>query len=133
MDGELFYLFIHFYFKFYIYADKKSFKNLTCSIKSFLWFGFKLQSLPSGSVVKNLPSSARGGRDMGSVPGSRRSPEVIKATHSYILAWKIPLREGAWESQRVGDDWVTEYIYTHYWDAWFSFIPVAHILFCIIL
>ena len=38
MDGKLFYLFIHFYFKFYIHADKKSFKNLTlCSIKSLIW------------------------------------------------------------------------------------------------
>ena len=73
-------------------------------------------------MIKNLPTSAGGGRDVGSISVSRWSPRGIKATHSYILAWKIPCREGAWGSQRVGDDWVTEYIHTHYWDTWFSLV-----------
>ena len=33
---------------------------------------------------------------MGSIPGSRRSPEEEMATHSSILAWDIPWTEGAW-------------------------------------
>ena len=46
-------------------------------------------------MVKNLPASEGGGRDVGSIPGSRRSPGVIKTTHSSILAWKIPWAEEA--------------------------------------
>jgi len=41
-----------------------------------------------GSVVKNLCATTG---DMGSIPGSRRSPGV--ATHSSILAWRIPWTE----------------------------------------
>ena len=31
---------------------------------------------PGGTMVKNLPANARGARDSGSIPGSRRSPGV---------------------------------------------------------
>ena len=40
-----------------------------------------------GSVIKKPPVNARG---MGLAPGSGRSPGEGKATHSSILAWKIP-------------------------------------------
>jgi len=33
------------------------------------------------------------GRDMGLIPGLRRSPGKGKATHSSILAWRIPWTE----------------------------------------
>ena len=41
-------------------------------------------------VVKNMLVSAGDLRDMGSVPGSGRSPGGGMANHSSILAWKIP-------------------------------------------
>ena len=34
------------------------------------------QSFPDGTVVKNLPANAGDARDMGSIPGSGRCPEV---------------------------------------------------------
>jgi len=41
-------------------------------------------------VVKNLPASAG---DVGAIPGLGRSPGVGMATHSSILAWRIPWTE----------------------------------------
>ena len=43
-----------------------------------------------GSVVKNPPASAG---ESGSIPGLERSPWEGMATHSNILAWKIPWTE----------------------------------------
>ena len=42
-------------------------------------------------------------------------PEEGMATHSCILAWRIPTDRGAWQAksmgwQRVGHDWATKYI-----------------------
>ena len=45
-------------------------------------------------VVKNLPVNAGDVRDMGSIPGSGRFPRKEgMATHSSILAWRIPWTE----------------------------------------
>ena len=44
-------------------------------------------------VVKNLPAISGNIRDMGSIPGLGRSLEEGMATHSSILAWKIPRTE----------------------------------------
>jgi len=46
-------------------------------------------------VVKNLPANANGGdvRDRGSIPGREDSLEKEMATHSSILALKIPWTE----------------------------------------
>jgi len=41
-------------------------------------------------VVKNQSTNTGDVRDMGSVSGLGRSPEKEMATHSSILAWKIP-------------------------------------------
>ena len=41
-------------------------------------------------VVKNLPADAGDGKDTGSIPRSGRSPEKDMATHSSVLAWRIP-------------------------------------------
>ena len=41
-------------------------------------------------VVKNLPASAGDVSDASSIPGLRRSPGGGLATHSSILAWRIP-------------------------------------------
>ena len=61
---------------------------------------------PGGSDGK---ASACNVGDLGSIPGWGRSPGEGNATHSSILAWKIPWREesGRLESmelQRVGHD-----------------------------
>ena len=41
-------------------------------------------------MVKNPPARAGDAIDLGSIPGSGRSLEWGMATHSSILAWKIP-------------------------------------------
>ena len=65
-----------------------------------------LQGFPGGSQVK---VSARNAGDLGSIPGSGRSLEKEMATHSSILAWRIPWMEEpgglqSMGSQRVGHD-----------------------------
>ena len=60
-------------------------------------------------MVKNLPASADDVGDRSSVPESGRSLEEEMATHSSILAWRIPWTEepGGLQSvelQRVGND-----------------------------
>ena len=59
--------------------------------------------------VKNLPANAVDIRDSGSIPGLGRSP-AGNATHSHILAWRIPWTEepGGLQStglHRVRHDW----------------------------
>ena len=41
-------------------------------------------------VIKNPPANAGDVRDAGSILGSGRSLEKEMATHSNILAWRIP-------------------------------------------
>ena len=66
-------------------------------------------------MVKNPPANAGDVGDSGSIPGSGRSPgEEILATHSSILAWRIPWTEEpgrlqSMRSQRVRHDWATEH------------------------
>ena len=61
-------------------------------------------------MVKNPPANAGDVGDSGSIPGSGRSPgEEILATHSSILAWRIPWTEEpgrlqSMRSQRVRHD-----------------------------
>ena len=62
-----------------------------------LYVGF-----PGGTVVKNPPANAGDTREAGSIPGSGRSLEEGTATHSSILAWRIPWTEepggyGPWD------------------------------------
>ena len=76
---------------------------------------------PGGSVIKNplINSGPTGDTDsilgLGRSPGSEISPGM--ATHSSILAWRIPWKEepGRLQSmglQRVGHDWETEHTHT---------------------
>ena len=44
-------------------------------------------------LVKNLSASAEGIRDMGLIPGQKDPLEEGMATHSSILAWRIPQTE----------------------------------------
>ena len=46
-------------------------------------------------VVKNPPASAGVIKDMGSILGQGDPLEEEMATHSSILAWRIPWTEGA--------------------------------------
>ena len=48
-------------------------------------------------MVKNRPANA-GGRDTGSIPGLERPLEEEMVTHSSILAWRIPMDRGVWET-----------------------------------
>ena len=67
-------------------------------------------------VVKNLPASTGGTRDVGSILGLGRSPGVGNGPPLHILAWKISWAEepGGLPSmvlQRVRHDTVTEHYY----------------------
>ena len=53
-------------------------------------------------VVKNLPAISGNIRDIGSIPGLGRSLEEGMATHSSILAWKIPRTEKHGRLQSIG-------------------------------
>ena len=60
-------------------------------------------------MVKKPSANAGDARDLGSIPGLKRSLEEEMATHSSILAWEIPWTEepGGLQSvgsQRVGHD-----------------------------
>ena len=47
-------------------------------------------AFPGGSGVKNPPAEVGDSGDLCLIPGSGRSPGGRKATHSRILAWRIP-------------------------------------------
>ena len=53
-------------------------------------------------VVKNLPANAGASGDLSSIPGSESSLEEEIATHSSVLAWKIPWTEGPGGLQFMG-------------------------------
>ena len=53
-------------------------------------------------MVKHLPASAENARDTGPTPGSGISLEKEMATHSCILAWKIPWTEEPGGLQSMG-------------------------------
>ena len=53
-------------------------------------------------MASSPPASAGDIRDTGSVPGSGRSPEEGMATHSRILAWRIPRTEEPGGLQSTG-------------------------------
>ena len=55
---------------------------------------FSLTGFPGGLVVKNPSASAEGAEESDLIPGSGRSLEEKMATHSSVLAWRIPGTEG---------------------------------------
>ena len=61
-------------------------------------------SFPSGSAVKNLPASAG---DVGLILGWEDALEKEVATHSSILAWKIPWTEELGRLQSMGSQRVS--------------------------
>ena len=73
---------------------------------------------PSGSVVRNLPANAGDVRDVGSIPGSGRSPGGGHGNHSSILSWRIPVDGGAWQTtvNRVAKSWTRlKQLTSHAW------------------
>ena len=78
---------------------------------------------PGGSVIRYPPSKAG---DMGSILGWEHPLEEGMATHSSILAWRIPRTEGpgglqSTGSQRVRHDWVAHASPLCTWHA--GFLP----------
>ena len=66
-------------------------------------------------LVKNLPANAEDTRDMGSIPVEDPLKKGM-ATHSSILAWKIPWTEELGRLQSIGLQRVwdtTEHAHTH--------------------
>ena len=57
-------------------------------------------------VVKNPPVNTGDIRDVGSIPGLGRSLEVGMATHSSILAWRMPWTEEPGGLQSIGSQTV---------------------------
>ena len=73
---------------------------------------------PGVGIGSEVKVSASNAGDLGSIPGSGRSPgEGNGISHSSILAWRIPWMEKpgrlqSTESQRVGHDWATSLYFT---------------------
>ena len=59
---------------------------------------------PGGSVVKNPPAKAK---TWVLSLGQEEPLEKEMATHSHILAWRIPMDRGAWQATvyRVAKSW----------------------------
>ena len=53
-------------------------------------------SFPGGSVVNNLPANARAMRDVGSIPGSERSPEEGNGNLFQYSCLGNPVDRGVW-------------------------------------
>ena len=62
---------------------------------------------PGGSVVKNPPANTRDVGVSDLIPGLGRSLEKVMATHSNILAWRIPWTEKTGGLQSMGSQRVT--------------------------
>ena len=74
----------------------------------------KTEGFPGGTVVKNMPANTGDSRDVGLIRGLEDPLQEETATHSSILAWRIPwTEEPGWlqsmGSQRVGHDWTHTY------------------------
>ena len=61
--------------------------------REFLWEMGVLWGFPGGSDSKESTCNAG---DLGSIPGWADALEKEMATHSSILAWRIPVDRGAW-------------------------------------
>ena len=68
----------------------------------FTYFGKVIWDFPGGSLLKNLPANLGDGGDMDSIPGQEDPLEEAMATHSRILACKIPWTEELGRLQFIG-------------------------------
>ena len=62
----------------------------------------RAKGFPGGAVVKNPPANAGDARDAGSILVWKDPLEEEMATHSCILAWKIPWTEEPGRLQSMG-------------------------------
>ena len=71
----------------------------------------QMNETPAGGSAGK--ESARNAGDLGSIPGLGRSPgeRKGKATHSSILAWRIPMDKGGWWGRKESD--MTERLSLH--------------------
>ena len=112
------------------FETKSSSLSWSFTMELFCTHSWIVLSFPGGSEVK---ASACNVGDLGSIPGSGRSPPLEKemATYSSILAWRIPRMEepGGLQStglQRVGHDWVTSL--TSLWIAYKCSLQILGLL-----
>ena len=82
-------------------------------------------------MVKNLPANAGHTGDAGSIPSRADPPEKEMATHSSILAWRIPWTEepGGLQfmgSQRVRHNWEMAHTHTFYVRHFLIITPRIH-------
>ena len=56
------------------------------------------RGFPSGTVVKYLPANAGDARDMGSIPGSGRSPGERNGNPLQYSCLANPMDRGAWQA-----------------------------------
>ena len=61
-----------------------------------------LRDFPGSASVKNSPASAGDARDLGSIPGSGRSPGGGNGNPLQYLAWEIPWTEEPGGLQSMG-------------------------------
>ena len=62
----------------------------------------KCGCFPGGSVVKNLPTDAGDAEDMGSIPGSERSPAGGNGNPFQYYCLENPMDRGAWQATVQG-------------------------------
>ena len=84
---------------------------------TFMTFSFDIytfpRGFPGGSVVKNPPANARDARDRLRSLSWEDALEEGMATHSSILAWRIPWTEEPGGLQSMGSQRVTTEQLTH--------------------
>ena len=69
---------------------------------TYLHYVYTLMGFLGGTVVKNSPASAGDARDLGSIPGSGRSPGGGNGNPLQYLAWEIPRTEEPGGLQSMG-------------------------------
>ena len=71
--------------------------------------------------VKNLPASAGDTRDVGSVPGSGRSPGRGHGNPVQYSCLENPINRGAWEAtvHSVAESNMTEHTHMQLWESHF--------------
>ena len=74
-----------------------------------------LVGFTGGTVIKNLPVNAGDTRDMGSIPGSERSPGVGNGNPLQYSCLENSMDKGDWQAtvHRVSESNVTKHARTH--------------------
>ena len=93
--------------------NKKKIKCYSFIVISYcIRFDRKIHVFPSGSVVKNLPANAR---DVGSIPGSGRSPGEGNGNPLQFSCLENPMDGGAWLVHGSRKEWdTTERLHFHF-------------------